>query len=506
MNRPCTPEKTVTHSTNNSNIPVEADLNRGLRLLVYDGMCSQVMLILTTGSFLVAFALLLGASNRTIGLIAAVGPLAQILQIPSIYLIHWVKRRRAVTVLTALAGRTAWLVVAALPWFAPPQARVPLLLVSLCAYFGLGAVTGCAFNSWMRDLIPERIMGGFFAKRMALATAVGALLSLVAGAAVDVYAKFFTDAVGIYSILFAVGGTVGLIGAVVLSRVPEPDLEPEQTQGLFSVLYEPLRDANFRRLIVFLGSWNFAVTFAAPFFPVYMLRNLGLTMTWVIGFSVVSQGFNVLFFRIWGRLADRFSNKSVLTVSGPLFILSFLIWPFLMLPERHVLTIPLLVLIHVLAGISSAGVALCSSNLALRSAPYGRATAFLAVNALVSGIAATVAPLIAGVSADWFAAKELSLTMRWGTIGMEADAVTLPAINLRSLEFIFVIAFILGVYSIHRLLAVREEGEVKERIIIQELYAEVRKLAQHVSNVPGVRQLTAFPYAFLRKRRRGPAT
>jgi MFS family permease len=475
------------------------DLNAGLRLLLYDGMCSQVMLILTTGTFLVAFALLLGASNRTIGLIAAIGPLAQILQIPSIYLIRRLGRRRAVTFLTAFVGRAAWLVVAALPWFAPSNARVPLLLLALGVYFGLGAVTGCAFNSWIRDLIPERIMGGFFAKRMALATAVGAVLSLVAGAAVDVYARFFQEAMGIYSILFVIGGVAGLAGAIVIGRIPEPAMRPEASQGLFSVLYEPLKDSNYRRLIVFLGSWNFAVAFAAPFFVVYMLKDLGLTMTWVIGLSVVSQGFNVLFFRLWGRLADRFTNKSVLTVSGPLFIVSFLIWPFLTLPERHFLTIPLLVLIHVLGGVSSAGVALCAGNLALRSAPYGRATAFLAVNALVSGLAATIAPLIAGVTADWFATKQLSLTIRWGNVGAEAGDLVLPALDLQSLEFIFVIAFVLGMYSIHRLLAVREEGEVEERIVIQELYAEVRKLAQHVSNIPGIRQLTNFPYAVLRR-------
>ena len=494
MNEPSAPADTAAIG--------EDDLNRGLRRLLYEGSYAQVMLILTTGAFLTAFALQLGASNRTIGLIAAIGPLAQILQIPSIYLIHWLKRRRAVTFFTAFGARLAWLIIAAVPWLAPANLRIPLLLLALFLYFGLGAVSGCAFNSWIRDLIPERMMGSFFAKRMALATAVGAILSLLAGGAVDAYTKAFQEPLGIYSILFSIGGLVGLLGAIVIARIPEPPMHPEQTRGLLSVLHEPLRDANYRRLMVFLGSWNFAVTFAAPFFAVYMLKNLGLSMTWVIGLSVVSQGFNVLFFRLWGRLADRFTNKSVLTVSGPLFILSFLIWPFLTLPGKHALTIPLLVAIHVLGGISSAGVALCAGNLALRSAPYGRATAFLAVNALVSGLAATIAPMIAGFAADWFAAKEFSLTIHWGTVDLQADALTMPAMNLRSLDFIFVIAFVLGAYSVHRLLAVREEGEVEERVVLQEFYAEIRKMA---FSVPGLRQLTTFPYAILRRPANGQA-
>lgn len=481
----------------------ESELNRGLRWLLCDGVCSQVMVILTTGAFLVAFALHLGASNMTIGLIAAIGPLAQILQIPAVYLINYVQSRRMLTVLSAVFGRAFWLLVAVLPWLVPSPFRIPLLLISLFGYFALGAVTGCAFNSWIRDLIPERIMGSFFAKRMALATAVGAGLSMIAGVAVDFYTKAFGDALGIYSILFLIGGTAGIAGAVVLGKIPEPKMQPSPSTGLLEVLLEPFREPNFRKLILFLGSWNFAVTFAAPFFVVYMLKRLDLNMTWIIGFSVVSQIFNVLFFRVWGRLADRFTNKSVLTVSGPLFIVSFLIWPFLTLPERHFLTIPLLVLIHVLGGISLAGVALCAGNLALKTAPYGRATAFLAVNALVCGIAATVAPVIAGIVADWFAVRELTFTLRWGMVGAEAEALTLPAMNLRGLDFLFIIAFVLGLYSVHRLLAVREEGEVEEKIVVRELYAEVRKLAQHVSNIPGIRQLTHFPYALLRSASRG---
>jgi MFS family permease len=278
-------------------------------------------------------------------------------------------------------------------------------------------------------------------------------------------------------------------------------MELPPKQGIVATLYEPLKDANFRKLIVFLGSWNFAVTFAAPFFAVYMLKRLSLNMTWIIGLSVVSQGINVLFFRVWGRLADRFTNKSVLTVSGPLFIISLLIWPFLTLPDKYMLTIPLLVLFHVLAGISLAGVALCAGNLALKSAPYGRATAFLAVNALVSGMAATIAPIVAGAAADWFANTELAITITWGTVGDEAAQTTLPAMYLRGLDFVFLIAFVMGTYSMHRLLAVREEGEVQEEIVVRELYAEVRKLTLSISNVPGVRQLTHFPYALLRRRR-----
>jgi len=46
------------------------ELEQGLKFIIYDGICTQSMCVLTGGVFLVAFALDLGASNFYIGLLA----------------------------------------------------------------------------------------------------------------------------------------------------------------------------------------------------------------------------------------------------------------------------------------------------------------------------------------------------------------------------------------------------------------------------------------------------
>jgi MFS family permease len=476
----------------------ELQLKSGLRSLLYDGMCSQIMGTLTGGAFLVAFAMLLGASNTVIGLIASVGPLAQILQIPAIFLVEKARLRKVLVVSSSLLSRLFWLVIAGLPWLAPESARIPIFMGALFLYFGLGAISGCAFNSWMRDLIPEGIMGRYFAKRLAISIALGAGLSLLAGIGVDQYARLGESAIRAYAVLFVFGAASGLLGVYFLSRIPEPRMTPVPARGLLQLLTEPFRDYNFRRLLLFLGSWNFAVNMAGPFFVVYMLRRLGMSMTWIIVLAVGSQFVNVAFLRIWGRLADRFTNKSVLSVSGPLFILVIAIWPFTTLPDRWVLTIPLLLAIHVLSGMSTAGVTLATGNIALKLAPRGKATAFLATNALVSGVAATIAPILGGIFADFFADRQLSLTLSWSTLAEVEGAFRLHALDLQGLDFVFGISFVLGLYAWHRLLGVREEGEVEETVVLSEFYGEVRKAVRNVSNVAGLRHLTHFPYIRLR--------
>jgi MFS family permease len=164
------------------------------------------------------------------------------------------------------------------------------------------------------------------------------------------------------------------------------------------------------------------------------------------------------------------------------------------MPEKHILTLPLLFLIHILAGISTAGVTLCSANIALKTAPPGKATSYLAANALVNGIAATLAPIMAGALADWFDSQELTLALRWRSTETGLTRFEVPTLALRGLDFLFALSFLLGLYAIHRLIAVKEEGEVEEKIVVTELYSEVRRAVRHLSNVAGLRHLTYFPY------------
>ncbi len=464
----------------------EAEVQHGLKLLLVDGIASQVMTSLTGGAFLVAYALLLGASNTVIGLIASIAPLTQILQVPAIYLIEITRRRKLLAVVAALFSRTFWLLIAALPWLGAATdtpMSIPVLMLCLTLYSAFGTVQSCAFNSWKRDIVPEPIMGRYLAKRLTIATALSAVLTLSSGVLIDRGTQLFASALTLYSALFAVGALFGFIGAGALAKVPEPRMSPRTGDSLVRLLLEPLRDGNFRKLLMFLGSWNFAVNLAMPFFTVYMIKTLELPMAWVIGFSVSSQVANVAFYRIWGRLADRFSNKSVMSVSGSLFIVTIALWTFTTLPGKYVLTLPLLVLIHVLSGVSTAGVNLSAAGLALKSAPKGKATAFLAVNAIISGTAATIAPILAGIASDHFAEEHLSIDLHWLTGAIERAHIT--AIDLQGLDFIFVIAFVFGLYALHRLLAVSEQGEVEEDVVIGELYGEVAQLVRKVSNVPG---------------------
>jgi len=480
----------------------EEEVRSGLRSVIKDGLASQTMVTLTGGAFLVAFALKLGASNLVIGLLAAIPPLTQLIQIPSIYLVEKIRNRQAITVYASAVSRLFWLVVVLIPFLFSIETRLTFLIAALFLHSAFAAVGATSWNSWMRDLVPQDRLGSFFAKRMSLATALGIVVSLAAAFYIDFWKKLFShyELQG-YSILFLLGFLVGMLGVYFITSIPEPRMTP--TKGklkFFTLILQPFKDANFKNLIMFSGSWGFAVNLAAPFFTVYMLKRLQLGMSFIIILAVLSQLMSLAFLRIWGRFSDRFSNKSVLGVSGPLFIGCILAWTFTTMPEKYILTIPLLVTIHILMGISTAGVNLASANIGLKLAPKGQATSYLATRNIITSIAAGIAPILGGKLADFFAGRELSWTLRWTSPEKELAFHTL---NLQQWDFFFFFAFLIGIYSIHRLAMVKEIGEVKEKIVLNEFIAEVRRATRSLSTAGGLRYLTQFPFSIFRMTHKG---
>ena len=475
----------------------EDRVRHALKYVIMDGVASQAMGILTGGAFLVAFAVKLGASNLVIGLLAAIGPLAQLLQLPSIFIVEKIRNRRLIAVAAAALSRFCWLMIALSPFIFPAKIAIAVLLILLAAVSAFGAVSGCSWNSWMRDLIPENVLGSFFSRRMRISTGVGIALSILAAVYLDFWKKQFPEQeLAGYSILFLLGFAAGVLGVFFLAKTPEIRMPQVQERiHILKLLALPFRDENFRKLIAFMCSWNFAVNLAGPFFMVYMLKRLGLGMSFIIGLSIVSQVMNFLFLKIWGKYTDRFSNKSVLAISGPLFICSILAWTFTTMPEKYFLTIPLLIVIHMVMGMSSAGVSLASGNISLKLAPKGQATAYLATNTIVNSVAAGIAPILGGKFADFFAGRELAWTLNYKS---PTGEFILPTLNLQQWDFFFALAFVIGLYALHRLAMVKEAGEVEEGIVAQELFTEVRTQVRILSSVEGVRQMVSFPFSVAR--------
>ncbi|GAB6061412.1 MFS transporter [Deferrisoma palaeochoriense] len=471
----------------------EADRARAERALVGDAVATQAMGALAGGPFLVAYALALGASDLAVGILAALGPLMQFVQLPAGLWLTRVPGTKRVVLWATLFARASWLWVALVPWVLPPAFRVPALLALVAVFHGFGTVGALGFSSWVRNLLPEERLGRVMGRRLGISTAVAACAGLAAGFAVDLARTAVGEGPALSGTL-VLAGAFGLASLWFLAEVPEPQAELGAPSSAWRALADPFRDARFRRVVAFTALWGFAANLGAPFFAVYLYRSLGWGVGLVVAASVVSQLVNVAFYPLWGALADRFSNRAVLAVAVPAYLLVYLLWPFTTLPDPHPFSLPLVFALHALAGVATAGTNLCVGNLVLKAAPRGRAPTFLAANALVSGAVAATAPVLAGWAGNRLAGEAIDVEIRWASRLLDAQGVVLTA-SFRNLDFLFLGSALVGIAALWALRRVEEAGTVDEAEVLEALRTRVFHAVRHVSTVAGLRDLFSFPYA-----------
>jgi MFS family permease len=486
-------------------------LRRGLRAFQGDGICSQVRDSLLAGPLLVGYALLLGASNLGVGVLSSLGPATQILQLPTVALIERWRKRKAICWWAAFFARTAWIGVLVLPWVVPADLRPAALFALLLLAAGLGNVSGAAWNPWIRDFLPEDTRNRAFARRMAIATATGAGLSLLAGLAVEELGVRLDSAVAGYVVVLAAGVAAALLGLVFLSRIPEPTMPAATHRPWADILRAPLQHKEFRALVSFLATWTFATHLSTPFFTVYLLRRFELPMSAVIALAVLSQLTAAFVLRAWGNVADKFSTLTVARVSCAGFLVSIACWPMVGLLETPWMILAGLAFIHMLAGLSSAGTNLATGTVVMELAPRGAAAGYLATNALISGSASALAPLLAGLSADWLDTQRLSVTVAWTSTVDAGSGLSLRPLDIHGIDFLFVATVVVGLYAIHRILGVTERAMAGRRVVLaallEQLQEQMPQPLRAVTTVPSVRDLVYFPFSMLSRvlpeRRRG---
>jgi MFS family permease len=439
----------------------EEEIKKGLKVVIWDGLSSEVMTTFTGGAFLVSMALLLGASNLEIGILAALPMFTNIFQLLSIYLVGKYNNRRAVTVYCAFLARIPLIIVGILV-LKSAGSSVGVLIFFLFFYYLFGSIAGPSWNSWMKDMVPESTLGEYFSRRGRYNQTLNVVLSIILALLLDFINNFYKEyELQTYAIFFIVAGVIGSIGGYVLSYAPEPQSYLSNTR-IFTLFKVPLANHNFMRLLIFNSAWVFAISLATPFFTVFMLKSMGLPISYVISLSIISQMFSILTIRTWGKFSDRYSNKSIIAISAPIYIICIIGWCFVGIYTRSYLNIALLVVLHIFTGIATAGINLSITNMGLKLSPKKDAIVYLSVKNIITAIFSSLGPLIGGLLADLFAERSLTLNATW-TSTETSKVVRL--ISLHEWNFLFLIGALLALLSLELLSRVKEIGEVDKDVV-----------------------------------------
>jgi MFS family permease len=442
----------------------------GLKYTLHEGLFSEAMTTLTSSTFLVAMAILLDATNLQIGLLAALPTLTNIFQLLSIWAVKKYNNRRAISVICSVLARTP-LVIIGIITILPGELHIDIVIFFLFFYYVFASISGPSWNSWMKDLVPENTLATYFAKRSGNNQVLNVVMGLGLAFILDYVKKNFPgQELNTYGIFLLAAGITGLSGVLLLSKVPEPQ-STLANENIFRLFKRPLEDRNFKRLMVFNSIWVFALSIATPFFTVFMMKSMGLSVSYIIGLTITSQLSTIFTVRIWGKYADRYSNKTIIAISAPIYILVMIAWCFVGIYSALYANLILLVIIHIVTGISTAGINLSLTNIGLKLAPANYSIVYLSVKNIITAIFSSLGPLVGGVLADYF--NKRSLTINAEYIGPKMNKV-FHVLSLHEFNFLFLIGAFLAFIAIEFLVAVKETGEVEKDVVMKMMRSNLK--------------------------------
>jgi len=460
------------------------EVKRGLSYVIKDGVTTQIMNTLTGGVYIVAFALSLGASNIYIGLISSIPFLLQITQFLGSYLIDLFRSRKKVCIYFSFSSRVFYLLIALIPIISDGKKSLILLFIFLFAISLLSPISASSFNSWMRYLIPESIVGSFFSKRLFIASFISLPIWLFSALFIDLITKFNPEKPAYaYSIIFSIGFLIGMSGIYFLYKIPDIYIQEKGYRFKLKNFLTPFKDKNFKNFMIFFALWNFSVNLSIPFLPVYMIKRLNLPISLIVFFAVLSQLASLTSIRLWGKLSDRFSGKGVFEISAPFLLASIFLFTFTTLPEKHKLTIPLLIIIHIVSGVGNAGISVSTLKMGLKISSRKYSQFYLATMNVFNAFAAGIAPITGGALIHYLLGTEFSIDVHYTSL--KRDIIT-KIFSLENWDFFFLLSVILGIYALFRLSSVKEK-EHGEKVELSEVIFLIKTPIKNLSTIRGIK-------------------
>jgi MFS family permease len=371
----------------------KVNVRESLRVSFKDGIFAAFMGGVTD-QYTTPLALFLGATVQQVGLITALPNLfSSLSQLLAVRVIYWVGGRLQLLVRLVLVQASLILCIAVLPWLQTLR-RVQILLVLVILTAVCGGLAGPAWGSLITDYIPSSKRGRYFGWRNRTVGAV-TLASIIVSGLILYSSRAISYSSG-FCILFGLAALARFISGHFIKQMDEPPQRTDAaTDFTFVMFVARFRESNFLRFVLFTASLTFATYLSAPFFTVFMLRDLQFSYLTYMGLQVCSSFAALVALPLWGRHADLVGNVGVLRLSSLLAALVPVFWLFSHDPVY-------LTLVQIWSGFAWSGVTLSAANFIYDAVTPQKRVRCIAYFNVINGVA-----LFFGASFGGFLASRL---------------------------------------------------------------------------------------------------
>ena len=361
-------------------------IKKSLHVSYWDGIGASIMIGFTQ-DYIIPYALMLKASVKQIGLLSSLPNLCSaLIQLKSADFTERLASRKKIILSSVFFQALTLLPIMFIPYCIKNNPAV-MLIVLVVIFTGFGAVSLGPWLSLMSEYIPASKRGAYFGWRNRALGFMVVVSSLSAGVILQLF-KHNILAGFLIILIFALVARVSC--CYFLMKMYEPTFRhSHESYFSFLAFLKRAKESNFAQFVFFAAGLNFCVNIAAPFFAVFMLRDMKLSYITYTLVMVTVPITSLLLIERWGRLADRVGNIRVLKFTA-CFIASL---PLPWIIYRHPV---FLVFVQILGGFAWSGFNLCVTNFIFDSVSAAKRTRCFSYFNVINGLASSAGALIGG--------------------------------------------------------------------------------------------------------------
>lgn len=358
------------------------------RLSIWNGSFAMVSTSIVNGFVAIYLLDSLHATDSQMGLLSSLPNLVNLFSmLAAAALLRRSRSKKRFCAIATGISRSFYVWIALVPWL--PLQHVALWVVWLVALTRVPQSFGdLSWQTLIGELIRPERRSDFFGERNRVLTLVGLITTFLTGLLLQQFDKHASgpyQSVFLATVLFAVMEILFLLKHDESGSLLTAKLLKEPVGRFEAPWRRALKDRHYLMVIGVLLWFNFGWQMSWPLFNIFQISTAHAPAMWVGLFTVINSLAQVLTFRWWGRMAERYGNGKMLAVAA----LGMAAAPVLTIASTNMYY---LLFVNLVTGAPVAGTTLLLFNYLLEVSPEQHRTAYISYYNVILSVIGFIAP------------------------------------------------------------------------------------------------------------------
>ncbi len=343
------------------------------------------------GNFFTGLLLLLNADDAFIGLVTMTVMFGNMLQVLSpLILERYANRKRLLVTGRIVIHFFNIIVISLIPLLTSTNSlKLSLILFVVLVVNLMNSFMSPGYQVWHIKSVPEALRSRYFSFFHVTNGFIIYTVILFSSRVVDAFKQSGNEMTGLMLFRWA-SLILAIVDVIFLCKVKEyPNQLSQKKVNLVDVLLNPFKEHKYLLTVLMACLWSFAANIPGPYYNVYLLKDIGVSYSFINTVNMLSVPIMILVMPLWRKKIDTTSWFRTLYLCIGFFMIHYLGLAFV--SERTLFLYPVFL---VYAFMISPGLNLVFSNLPYMNIPENGQTNYIGFYASMNNMAAFLGVLL----------------------------------------------------------------------------------------------------------------